>query len=56
MTVERWIECEPCYGNGCTACGMKGRTESQEWRDDRDDHLERQADERRHDRLFGDDA
>jgi hypothetical protein len=37
MTRE-WIDCDNCYGNGCIACGNRGRVESDEAREAREEH------------------
>lgn len=41
------VDCERCYGNGCSDCGGRGWRESAEGREEREEEEDRRADARR---------
>lgn len=41
------VGCSNCYEQGCCACGYRGWNESDEGREEREEHEDRRADARR---------
>jgi hypothetical protein len=36
MAIERFVDCDNCYGNGCSYCNGTGRIETPEGREERE--------------------
>ena len=53
--TERWADCGNCYGNGCLSCGMTGRFETAEYREEREGWEDGAYDRARDDRMMEND-